>query len=501
MAASAQTQLMAKANEKVNGSVAVANIEFSILGTLTASGVTVTDRQNVVAAKADRVLISFGVGDVLAGRADLSAVKSVTLDNPVVSLVSGKDGRWNWEDLVKSGQEEPSFRGKVTVKQGSLLVNTGAERKLEAINGSVDFAKYPALGFDLTGKTGATPLAATGSWTSGGDGELSVKAEQAQLADLPLGALTGGDLRLTGGTARNISVTVTRKAGKFSLAGSGAVEKLAAGAAGYAITEGTGKITLADGKIGVNEAAMLVNGQKVTMSGSVAAADAGLTLGLDLSAASFDPAALAATPLQGPLSFQARLEGTPAAPVARGTFAIPQGSFGAISFANGSGNFVYGGGTLTLTDTKAIAWDGSLAIQGDIVPASQQYRLTANGRGVDSALLTEKDIRGRVDFDASLSGQGASGGYAAGNFRMGEGSFSGIPFLAMTGDFVKQGDNTRFHNIVVRTVTGSFSAEGLTEGAVVRLRKIGGVADPRESLEKAITDKLSPNLKKLLPGR
>ena len=37
--------------------------------------------------------------------------------------------------------------------------------------------------------------------------------------------------------------------------------------------------------------------------------------------------------------------------------------------------------------TQATAWDGALSLQGDIVPATQQYRLTANGRGMDSALL------------------------------------------------------------------------------------------------------------------
>ena len=102
------------------------------------------------------------------------------------------------------------------------------------------------------------------------------------------------------------------------------------------------------------------------------------------------------------------------------------------------------------------------------MPATQQYRMTATGSGMDSALLTEKDIRGRVDFDAQLQGKGASGGYAEGNFRMGEGSFSGIPFLSMTGDFVKQGEQMSFQNVVVNTVGGSFRAEGFSEGSVVQ---------------------------------
>lgn len=506
MASAAQSQLVAKANEQVNGKVTVGKMEFSIFGSLIVDGVTVSDRQNAVVGKSERIAVQFGIGDVLAGRADLSAVKSVTLENAVMTLTSGKDGRWNWEDLIKTGKDrEMAFRGTVTVKQGTLLVGSaGSERKLEAVNGSVDFARYPAMAFDLTAKTGSTPLAAKGSWAEGGDGEVTLKADQAALADLPLGLIGAGDLKLTGGTAKNVAVTVSQKAGKLSLTADGAVEKLAATVAGYALSEGAGKVSMTDGKVALKEAAVLVNGQKVTAGGTVTPADAGLALDLDLASAAFDPGAFGTTPLKGQLAFQAKVAGTTANPTTRGTFTINQGSFGAVAFTNGRGSFAYSGGTLTLTDTHANAWDGALAIQGNVVPATQQYNMTANGRGVDAGLLSEKDIRGRTDFDARLQGKGASGGYAEGSFKMGEGSFSGIPFLSMTGDFVKQGEQMNFRNVIVNTVGGSFSAEGLTEGAIVRLRRTSGdtVSTPREALEKAVTDKVGESLlKKLLPGR
>jgi hypothetical protein len=506
MAESAQAQLVAKVNENVNGKVTVGKVEFSLSGSLIASDVAVSDAKGAVMGKSARIAVRFGVGDVLAGRADLSAVKSVTLENVAATLTSGKDGRWDWEDLIKSRKDqEMTFRGTVTVKEGTLLVRAaGSERRLEAINGSVDFARYPAMAFELTAKAGSTPLAAKGSWTPGGDGEVAVKADQASLADLPLGLLGAEELKLTGGTAKNMTVTVRQKAGKLSLAAEGTVEQLAATAAGYALSEGAGKVSMADGKVTLKEAAVLVNGQKVTAGGTVTLADSGLALDLDLASAAFDAGALGTTPLKGPLAFQAKVGGTAASPAAQGTFTMAQGSFGAVAFADGRGNFAYAGGTLTLADTHATAWDGALSVQGNVVPATQQYNMTASGRGMDAALLSEKDIRGRTDFDARLNGKGSSGGYAEGGFRMGEGSFSGIPFLSMTGDFVKQGEKMSFHNIVVNTITGSFSAEGLAEGAVVRLRRAAGdstASSPREALEKAVTDKVEENLKKLLPFR
>jgi len=287
-------------------------------------------------------------------------------------------------------------------------------------------------------------------------------------------------------------VLVKKKAGKLTVAGEGAVEKLAASAAGYAISEGAGKFTLGDGKIQLKDASLLLNNQKITAAGTITPADNDMKLNLDLAAAAFDPGALAAMPLRGAMAFQAKLEGTVANPVARGTFSIPAGSFGAIAFKNGRGNFVYQSGVLTLADARATAWDGALALQGDIVPATKRYNLTASGRGVDSELLTEKDIRGRADFDARLSGQGESDGKAEGNFRMGEGLFSGIPFQSMTGDFVKKGEQISFSNIVVNTAAGSFRAEGLTDGPVVRLKRLGEAPAPREAVEKAISDKLNP---------
>lgn len=505
MAAAAQAQLVAKANENVNGKVTVGKVEFSIFGTLKAADVTVSDSRGAVVGKSGLVAVRFGLGDVLAGRADLSAVRSVTLENAVVTLVSGKDGRWNWEDIIKTKKDqEMTFRGTVELRQGTLLVKQdGGERKLEAVSGSVDFARYPALAFDLTAKSGSTPFAVKGSWAKDGDGEVAVKADQASLADVPLGLLGAGDMRLTAGTAKNVTVTVRKKAGKLSLAADGTVEKLAATVAGYALSEGAGKVSMADGKVALKDASVLVNGQKLTAGGTMTMAESGLALALDLAAAAFDPAALGAMPLQGPIAFQAKLTGTPDSPKAAGSFTIKQGSFGDVAFANGRGNFTYAGGTLTLSDTQAAAWDGTLALQGNIVPATKVYRMTANGRNVDAAQLSDKDIHGRANFDASLNGQGSTGGQAVGSFTMGEGKFSGIPFLSMTGDFVKQGEKMTFHNVVVNTLTGSFRAEGSNVGSVVKLNQLGGgaVTNPVEAVSKSVTGKVETDLKKKLFGK
>jgi hypothetical protein len=502
VAADAQAQLLSKVNERVNGKVNVGSFDFSFYGTLTAHAVTVSDSKNAVIGKSDKVTVRFGVGDVLAGRADMSAVQSVTLENPVMTLITEKDGRWNWQNLVKSRPEEPmTFRGAVNVKNGAVQVGENGQGKLTAVSGSFDLAGYPAVALDLTAKSGSTPLAVKGNWNPGVGGELAIKTEQLALADLPLAALGAGDFKLTGGQAKNVTVTVKQKDGRFSFAGEGTLEKAATTVAGYAVSEGSGKVTLADSTVTLKDGTALLNGQKLTAVGTLTSADGGFQLSLDLAANAFDAAALGTMPLKGTIAFQTKVEGTVDQPRANGSFSIPQGSFGTVAFANGRGDFTYAGGTLTLINTQAAAWDGALAVAGTVVPASQRYQMTASGSGMDAAALTEKDIKGRVSFDANLSGQGPSGGHAEGSFRMGEGSFQGIPFLSMTGDFAKQGEKMSFSNIIVNTVGGSFRAEGFGEGSVVRLQQLGPTSSPREIVDKAITNKVSDQLKKIFPGR
>lgn len=501
VAADAQAQLLARVNERINGKVNAGSFDFSFYGTLTAQAVTVSDSQNTVIGRSDRVTVRFGVADVLAGRADMSAVKSVTLENPVMTLTTDKDGRWNWQNLVKDTGEPMTFRGTVNVKNGALQLGGEGHGKLTAVTGSFDLTGYPAVGLDLTANSGNTPLAVKGNWNPGVGGELAVKTAQLALADLPLAALGISDFKLTGGLAKNVSVTVKEQAGNFSLAGEGTLEKAVTTVAGYAVSEGNGKVVLEGGKLTLKDGSALLNGQKIAAAGTLTPGAEGFLLNLELASAAFDAAALGTMPLKGAIAFQTKVEGTIDKPRANGSFSIPQGSFGTVAFADGHGNFTYAGGTLTLANTQATAWDGALTVAGTVVPASQQYQMTASGSGMDAGLLTEKDIKGRVSFDANLSGQGPSGGYADGNFQMGEGSFQGIPFLSMTGDFIKQGEKMSLSNIIVNTVGGSFRAEGVGEGSLVRLKQLGPSVSPREALDKAITNKVTDQLKKLLPGR
>ncbi len=486
----AQTQVIAKANENVNGKISIGSMDFSFSGSMTARQVTVYDRSDAVIGTSDQVVIRFGLWDLLSGNFAPEALQSVTVDNPVI-LVDNKDGRWNWEDLFKSEPGQPlKYRGRVEINQGAVATGSLDNHRLEAVNGTIDFAQYPALALDLTAKRGTSPFTVKGSWAVAGDGKLEIRTDQLSLSDLPLDEFPQTDFTLSGGLVKNLLITASQQAGKLSFSGNGSVEKLAATIAGFDLSEGSGKFDLTDAQIGLHEMSVLVNGQNVAVDGTISMAKTGFYVVLNASSGHFDPAAIAGDSFQGPIAFDAKIEGPAITPLAKGQFSIPQGSFGAVSFSNVDGSFSYNAGVLTLSNTHGNAWDGTLFASGEIIPATRRYKMTIDGSGVDSALLTEKDIKGRVNFAAYISGQGTTGGNAEGSFNMGEGSFSGVPFSSMNGNFVKQGDKMSFSNITVHTLAGTFHADGYSDGNVVRLRQLDAPVNPRDILEKALTDQL-----------
>ena len=139
-------------------------------------------------------------------------------------------------------------------------------------------------------------------------------------------------------------------------------------------------------------------------------------------------------------------------------------------------------------------------LNGTVWPSGPSFDLAVSGRGIDSTLLTDKDISGPVNFQAAVAGQGTANLAARGTFQMGEGKFYGVPFLSMDGEFTKQGEQTNFTNVTVYTAGGSFSATGFTEGSVVRLQKREfKLEDPVERVKENVHKALADKLKTLFP--
>ena len=502
-AALAQEKLLSQVNEHLNGKITVGSMDVSFLGTINANQCAIYDLNNNLLGKSDQISIDFSLADLFAGRTDLQVVKRVTIEKPAI-VINKQGEKWNWESIIKARSDQPfTFRGLVVVNQGAVSLESPVSRKFEAIDGNVAFEAYPSFSLDFKGKQGSSPFSAKGTWSLSGDGNLTIKAEKALLSELPLQFLDQAGVKITGGAIDTLTINVSQHSTGYKFSGEGTFSGVAANAAGYDVSQGAGSSKLNDNSVAIQNAALELNGQRVAFDGTVAVDDI-IMLNLNVSANGFDPSVIAGPSFQGPITFQANIQGSPVKPQAKGQFSIPQGAFSSLAFSAANGNFNYYDGLLTLINTQARAWDGGLTINGTVIPSSKRYNLAITGSGIDSAMISNKDIKGRVAFDAAVSGQGAASLLADGSFRMGEGAFYDVPFLAMTGNFSKNGEKVNFTNVIVTTIAGSFAATGFNEGAAVKLQKsdtpiTAPVTTPVNNVKDAINKSIADQLKKLQP--
>ena len=173
---------------------------------------------------------------------------------------------------------------------------------------------------------------------------------------------------------------------------------------------------------------------------------------LAVSAESVEPSSFTTSVrLKGPTSFQATISGTTVNPVAKGSFKLPSGSLVDMAISNASGDFSFANSTLSLANTKLNAFGGSIQTSGPLHPDTLRYVQNVSGQNLDSSQLSDKDITGRLNFSATVQGQGAwENANADGTFDIGAGSVSGISFDALSGNFAKRGANTRYFNITAK---------------------------------------------------
>ena len=189
------------------------------------------------------------------------------------------------------------------------------------------------------------------------------------------------------------------------------------------------------------------NGSSVINAKGTWKQDGGGSLSIKSESAEF-AAFLPTIPLKGPTALEAVTIGTNDKPVTKGSFKIPNGSLSTMAFANATGEFTFQDSVLTLSNTKAAAFGGTIFSTGTVYPATLRFVQKVSGQNVDVTQLTDKDIQGRVDFSADVRGQGSwDEANADGNFAMGSGSVSGISFSSMTGNFTKRGAQMHFYNI------------------------------------------------------
>ena len=271
----------------------------------------------------------------------------------------------------------------------------------------------------------------------------------------------------------SFEATVSGAADASSMTASGVFALPSAKISDYDISNATGSFRKQGNRLDLSNVGVTLSGQRLSVGGSVTLATGGGSPQLNLTISSGGLNANVFNPnsaLKGSIAFQATVTGTPQKNQARGNFQIGSGALGELAFSAASGGFSYIDGVLTLSGGRAQCLGGSLALSGTVVPKTMEYRQQVNGTNIDAAQLTDKDVQGRADFAATISGTGdwdkANGD---GNFKMNSGSVKGISFNGLTGNFSKRGRKTEFTNLKFNMLGGLASGTGATEGEYVRL--------------------------------
>lgn len=284
----------------------------------------------------------------------------------------------------------------------------------------------------------------------------------------------GAILTNQGVTGRmSFEATVSGAADASSMTASGVFSLPSAKISDYDISNATGSFRKQGNRLDLSNVGVTLSGQRLSVGGSVTLATGGGSPQLNLTISSGGLNANVFNPnsaLKGSIAFQATVTGTPQKNQARGNFQIGSGALGELAFSAASGGFSYVDGVLTLSGGRAQCLGGSLTLAGIVVPKTMEYRQQVNGTNIDAAQLTDKDVQGRADFAATISGIGdwdkANGD---GNFKMNSGSVKGISFNGLTGNFSKRGRQTEFTNLKFNMLGGLASGTGATEGEYIRL--------------------------------
>ena len=453
--AGVQGILLSQVNSSINGRIEIETVDFSVFGAAVLKKVRLFDKSGVSIAAGDEIGISYKFSDLIGGRFGIDSIQKVSVGKATIKLNIDKNGKWSFQDIIKPQTERKSeFRGKIEVKDVAVSVTTpNWKRDFIDISGELDYAALPTIAADLKGKMGKSAISAKGSWIPDGKTQLALKIDTLDLSEaqalLPAAAAAP---KLTAGILKDIQGTVIQEKDGVQMTGDGLLTGLAVNLQGMELKDGTAKLKLQGKKVELQDASVLVGGNKMTVGGAIDFTSGSPALAMQVQSSALNLAAfLGPTPaISGTASVQADISGTVEKPLMKGAFKLPSGQVDTTPIADAEGVFNYVGDTMMLENTSFKAMGGAIALSGTVAPKTSQINLKVSGQNVDGAILTNKGIVGRVDFNATVTGEGnADSMVASGTFSIGSGQIGEYAIANAAGGFRKQGRRVDLSNVGV----------------------------------------------------
>ena len=459
---------MADRQTVLQGKLQIGHFSASVSGNVVFENVVWTAPDGKKLAEVPEMNVSANLFDILKGSFGINSINSISIEKPQFAVnYTDKDGLdiINYINFSDKDDETPTeFRGMVEITDGALALDmNGQKLDFSNVEMQANLKEFPDIKFTLQGKNGDADLIGSIDKVYD-DVTIGAEVKNLQITELMKVLPSFGELSITGGVINGAKLAAGLHDAQWNLNLDGSLSGVAGKALGYNITDGGGSFAIDNNAASFTAVKGKVEGQDVNMDGKILFQKQGMpTYDLNVAAPSFRVDAVSpGMGITDSVNINGKVTGPIDAPVINGSFTMDKLEVAPLVATGINGNYNYTNGLVTLSNTYANVYSGTLGVSGTVEAATKNFALHLSGSGMDSTAVTETQISGPLSFEADASGTGsADSAVAGGTFVIAPGNFAGVPFNSLSGNFSRANGQMTFSGITIGTPLGSFTSNAV----------------------------------------
>lgn len=459
---------MADRQTVLQGKLQIGHFSASVSGNVVFENVVWTAPDGKKLAEVPEMNVSANLFDILKGSFGINSINSISIEKPQFAVnYTDKDGLdiINYINFSDKDDETPTeFRGMVEITDGALALDmNGQKLDFSNVEMQANLKEFPDIKFTLQGKNGDADLIGSIDKVYD-DVTIGAEVKNLQITELMKVLPSFGELSITGGVINGAKLAAGLHDAQWNLNLDGSLSGVAGKALGYNITDGGGSFAIDNNAASFTAVKGKVEGQDVNMDGKILFQKQGMpTYDLNVAAPSFRVDAVSpGLGITDSVNINGKVTGPIDAPVINGSFTMDKLEVAPLVATGINGNYNYTNGLVTLSNTYANVYSGTLGVSGTVEAATKNFALHLSGSGMDSTAVTETQISGPLSFEADASGTGsADSAVAGGTFVIAPGNFAGVPFNSLSGNFSRANGQMTFSGITIGTPLGSFTSNAV----------------------------------------
>ncbi len=490
----AQNALSAELANAVGSLVTVGEVEVTSYNKVTIHNVAVYDKQLKMLASSEKIIVSYSPWSILTGWNVVKSISELTVEKPTLWLTQRNNGQWNIQDIViQDNSSKSDLSSKVKLVDGRAIISAhNSQWTLEELNGSLDLANSPSMNLELQGIHQGSPLKGKGTINSKGRSTLSLRADQLILGDYQMLMPDEGPIKLVGGSAEQIEVTMAYEKGSIEWAGEAHLAKIDVDIDEMPIRQVDGGVAFTNKNLYVFASGKVYE-QPIDVRGSIAIDASEPILNLTVASSAFDPKATGYNiPVNGKVAFKAGITGITSNPTIIGDIEMVAGELAGYPVANAQVKLDMIDKNITIHQFKADILGGNVIASGQFQQDTGSYQLALAAHHIDIQNFPDiiPDMSGYVDTTVNVKGIGGlAGAEIQGNVAVGEGEFAGVPFTSVTSGFYYDKGNTTLDYLNIGLGQGMVTARGVI-GAQETALQVYAQNVPLQLLSKAAGTKV-----------